>query len=69
VGFPFPAHSLNIQVSTAAPVAVLVLTKATVARPFAANALPALKPNQPTHRSPAPVTTKGTLWGGMASCP
>ena len=31
------------------------------ARPFAASAEPALNPNHPNHRSPAPSSTNGTL--------
>src|SRR5262245_3681711 len=69
VGFPRPIHSLNIQPSTAAPVAVLVFTKASVASSFAASALPELKPNQPTQSSAAPTTVKGTLCGGIGSRP
>src|SRR5467141_3806023 len=69
VGLPFPNHSANIHDSAAAAVAVLVATKALVARALAASALPALKPNQPTQRSAAPVSTKGMLCGGMGSEP
>ena len=39
------------------------------AEPLAARALPALKPNQPTQRSPAPMTAKGTWCGCMADWP
>ena len=35
----------------------------------AASADPALKPNQPTHSMPAPVTVMVRLCGGMAVCP
>ena len=69
VGLPPVAHSVNIQASAAAAAAVLVVTNATDARPSAARALPALKPNQPTHRSEAPMTLNGRLWGIMASLP
>src|SRR5499433_1401098 len=69
VGLPLWSHSDDIQESAAAAVAVLVATKALVARPFAATALPALKPNQPTQRSAAPVTVSGRLCGGMGSAP
>src|SRR5262245_21827414 len=69
VGLPRPIHSANIQDSAAAAVAVLVATKALVARALAASALPALKPNQPNHRSAAPTRTNGMLWGGMGSEP
>ena len=69
VGLPLWSHSADIQESAAAAVAVLVATKALVARPFAATALPALKPNQPTQRSAAPVTVNGKLCGGIGSEP
>src|SRR5512136_2786705 len=67
VGFPLPSHSANIHESAAAAVAVLVATKALVASPFAASALPALKPNHPNHRSAAPMRTNGMLCGGIGS--
>ena len=69
VGLPPVAHSVNIQVRAAAAAAVLVVTNATAAKPSAASALPALKPNQPTQRSEAPMTLNGRLWGIMFSLP
>ncbi len=42
---------------------MLVVMKASAAVPFAARALPALKPNQPNHSRAAPSSTKGTLCG------
>ena len=42
---------------------MFVFIKAKAASEFAPNALPALKPNHPTHKSAAPATTKGTLCG------
>ena len=51
----------------AAAAAVLVTMKALAARPFAATADPALKPNQPNHRRPAPRTVIGTSCGSMRS--
>src|ERR1700737_2880311 len=48
-------HQLTvIQVKAAMAVAVLVTTKALVARPPAATALPALNPNQPNQSRQAP---------------
>src|SRR5215475_11754239 len=47
--------------------AVFVFTKATAATPFAASALPPLKPNQPNHSKPAPSATKGMLCGVFGS--
>jgi len=40
-----------------------VLTKALVARELAASALPALKPNQPTHKRQAPMKLSTMEWG------
>ena len=37
------------------------------AMPSAANSLPALKPNQPTHNNEAPITVSGGLLGCMGS--
>src|ERR1700722_18989976 len=55
-GFPLVIHSANIQPSAAAAVAICVTVIAMPARPLAATADPALKPNQPTHSSEAPIT-------------
>ena len=44
-----------------------VATKALVARLPAASALPALKPNQPTHSRQAPMKLSTRLCGGMGS--
>jgi STE24 endopeptidase len=52
--------------STAAG-ATSVLTRATAARPFASSAEPALKPNHPTHSSPAPTIVSASECGGIAS--
>ena len=52
---------------SAAAAAVLVFVNASAARPFAASAEPALKPNQPNHRSPAPKSTSGTLCGTIGA--
>ncbi len=56
LGRPWRIQLAVIQVSVAIAAAVLVVTKALTARPFAPSALPALKPNQPNHSSPAPST-------------
>src|SRR4030042_5575773 len=63
VGFLVCIHSVNIHTTAATAAAVLVLMKAAPANPFAASAEPALKPNQPNHRRPAPVTTRVKLLG------
>jgi len=51
LGFPLTVHSMNIQARAAAALAICVTAIAIPARPSAATAEPALKPNQPTHRS------------------
>src|SRR5277367_821519 len=55
-GLPLTIHSANIQPRAAAAVAICVTVMAMPARPFAATAEPALKPNQPTHNNDAPIT-------------
>src|SRR5271165_6925777 len=55
-GLPLAIHSANIQPSAAAAVAIWVTAIAMPARPLAATADPALKPNQPTHSNEAPIT-------------
>ncbi len=67
VGLPPWRHSTIIQETAAAEAAVFVVTKALAAAPSAAKALPALNPNQPTHRRAAPVTVNGKLCGGICS--
>src|SRR3972149_6969972 len=67
VGLPRCTHSANIQESIAADAAIWVTTNALVERPPAARALPALNPNQPNQRIPAPKTVIGRLWGAMFS--
>src|SRR5690242_8736717 len=69
VGLPRDDHSVNIQPSAAAAVAVLVVMNAWAARPLAARALPALNPNHPNQSRLAPITVNGRLWGGIGWCP
>ena len=66
VGFPPLIHSIAIHVK--APVAALICVTniAIPAKPSAAQELPALKPNHPTHSKAAPVTTMVLLCGGIA---
>src|ERR1019366_8411224 len=66
VGLPRNAHSAQSH-DRAAAAPELVATKALVARALACRALPALKPNQPTHSMAAPITENGKLWGGIGS--
>src|SRR3989344_6289512 len=65
VGLPLNFHSRKAQLKPAAAAAVFVVTKALAAKPFAAKALPALKPNQPNHNNAAPKTVKGILCNGV----
>src|SRR5438067_2212055 len=67
-GLPLTAHSVNIQPSEAAAVATKVLTKASAVVPFDSRFEPALKPNQPTQRSAAPIIDIRTECGGSISC-
>src|SRR6266550_4172876 len=60
---PVRVESSSDHVSTAEAAAAFVLTNASAAMPFAASAEPALNPNHPNHNSPAPMSTRGTLWG------
>src|ERR1035437_10722934 len=55
-GLPLVIHSANIQLSAAPAVAICVTVMAMLARPPAETAEPALKPNQPTQSSEAPMT-------------
>src|SRR3981189_1826432 len=66
-GLPLANHSANIQPSAAAAVAICVTVIAMPARPFAATAEPALKPNQPTQSIDAPRTAITRLYGAMLS--
>src|SRR5260370_41470231 len=63
VARPERRRSSSAQVQSAAAAAVLVFTNARAATPFAARAEPALKPNQPNQRRPAPSRVRGTLCG------
>src|SRR5882757_10313021 len=69
LGFPLLIHSANIQPSAAAAVAICVTNMAMPARPSAAVAEPALKPNHPTHSSDAPITVKVRFDGIIDSLP
>src|SRR5262249_9914259 len=55
LGLPLRTHSAKIQPTAAAAAAKCVATKALVARLPELSALPALKPNQPTHSRQAPT--------------
>src|SRR5258707_15606459 len=66
-GFLPLTTSKNIQEQPAAAAAVLVVEKAETARALAATAEPALKPNQPNHRRPVPMSTYGIFAGCIVS--
>src|SRR6476646_627069 len=68
-GLPFASHSVNIHASAATAVANCVTNIAMPARAFDATAEPALKPNQPTHSSDAPINVSVRLCGAIASRP
>src|ERR671919_495320 len=67
-GVPLCSQLIVTQVRAAIAAAVLVVTNAVAASPLAATALPALNPNQPNQRSPAPSTVIGTSCGSVAGC-
>ena len=54
-GLPRVIHSIAAHVSPPAAAAKCVAQKALAAKPLAFKALPALKPNQPTHSMAAPM--------------
>src|SRR5215469_4214331 len=68
-GFLLIIHSANIQESDAAAVAICVAAAAMPAFTLAVVAEPALKPNQPTHSSEAPMTLSTRLCGAILSVP
>src|SRR5437762_12218516 len=69
VALPFLIHSYPAHPSAAAAAAKCVAMKALLAKPLAVRALPALKPNHPTHSSAAPITDSTTLCGGIGTSP
>src|SRR5262245_59188803 len=69
LGFPRASHSAPDQASTPAAVARCVDTNALTASGLEDTALPALKPNHPTHSSAAPMVVYVRLCGGIGSWP
>src|SRR5215470_9991431 len=67
VGLPRIAHSTNIHAEAAVAVAICVTVIAMPACMPAVTAEPALKPNQPTHSSEAPMNVSTMLWPGPES--
>src|ERR1035441_8462103 len=68
LGLPDLRHSANTHPRAPAAAPKCVATNALVARLEAARALPALKPNQPTHSRQAPMKLMTRLCGFMSSC-
>src|SRR4029077_10614111 len=62
---PFLIHSATLQLIAAAAAAKCVATNALVASGLDARALPALKPNHPTHSKHAPMKLSTRECGGM----
>ena len=63
---PWFRRSSSIHVAAPAAAEMCVTSMAMPAAPLAANALPPLKPNQPTQSMPAPIIDSVILCGGMA---
>src|SRR3982074_3592531 len=68
-GWPLMIHSANIHDSAAAAVATKELVMARAAPPLASRLDPALKPNQPTHSSEAPIMDMVSECGASRSLP
>src|SRR5438270_6540419 len=68
-GWPLMIHSANIHDSAAAAVATKELVIASAAPPEASRLEPALKPNQPTHSSEAPIMVMVSECGAISSRP
>src|SRR2546423_15415282 len=66
VGLPLYRHSAIVQLSAAAAAAICEAPSAADARPLLPRALPPLKPNQPNHSKPAPISVSTMLLGCMA---
>src|SRR5260370_6598336 len=67
LGLPAWIHSTAIHARVAAAAPKWVATNALLARPLAASALPALKPNQPTQSMAAPNVPITRLCGFEAA--
>src|ERR1700756_3134172 len=62
---PFFSHSAALQLNAAAAAPKCVATNALLASPPEDSALPALKPNHPTHKRHAPMKLSTRLCGGI----
>src|SRR3989441_11459248 len=67
LGFPSFNQFTPIHARRANAPPSIVFTNAYAATPFAARALPALKPNQPNQSRPAPRRTNGRMRGAAPS--
>src|ERR1017187_8253321 len=67
LGRPFNFHSTVAQLNAAAAAEKCVAANALVASVPAFSALPPLKPNQPTHNRPVPMSESTTLCGTIGS--
>src|SRR4029453_7688330 len=65
VAWPVRSRSTTNQPSIAAAAAMCVFTSAWAAMPSPLSADPALNPNQPNHRMPAPMSVNGSACGGI----
>src|SRR5881628_1497023 len=63
VGLPDRIMSRNVQTTSVAAGASIVVTNASAAIGLAASALPALNPNHPNQSNPAPSSVNGMLCG------
>src|SRR5579862_6791352 len=68
-GLPRPDHSSAVQVSAPAQAERCVAAIAVTAREPTVSADPPLKPNQPTHNSPVPITASDRSNGARFSSP
>jgi len=68
-GLPRTTCSTSSHERPAAAVATKVLMKATPVTPFDSRLEPALKPNQPTHSSEAPIMVMVSECGAITSLP
>src|SRR5215469_3058100 len=68
LGLPFNSHSSTAQLNAAAAAEKCVAANALVASEPALKALPPLKPNQPTHNKPVPMSDSTALCGTIGSC-
>ena len=64
---PRTNFSIANQVNAPAAAATCVTSNALPANAFAANALPPLKPNQPTQIKPVPIKVKAKFEGAIGS--